>query len=203
MRHRKTTWKLGRTTAHRLSTLRNIAAGLFEHGQVVTTLPRAKAVQPFVEKIITLARRGDIHSRRLIAGRMGRDRKAFDWQYLHKDADEAERALVQRTGDAARAFFDIPESSKVERNRWGEIRKSPKLVKHIVDNIAPRYKDRAGGYTRIVKLGKRRVGDAGELVVIQFVGAEEGPEIGGNISTRRRIADKRTAFAAKAIKKPA
>lgn len=197
MRHRKKSWKLGRTTAHRLSTLRNIAVGLFEHGQVVTTLPRAKAVQPFVEKIVTLARRGDVHSRRLVTAKLGHDRKVFEWQYLHKRATEGERKLVQRTGDAARAFFDIPDSSKVERNRWGELRAAPKIVKHIFDNVAPRFKDRPGGYTRIVKLGKRRVGDAGELVLLQFVGAEDGPEIGGNISTRRRIADRRTAYAAK------
>jgi len=196
MRHRKASYKLGRTTAHRLSTLRNIAAALFEHGQITTTIPRAKAVQPMVEKIITLAKRGDIHARRLVIAKLGHDRKAFEWLYLHKDASEGERGIVQRQADFASQFFTIPDGSKVERDRWGDLRKCPKLVKHIFENIAPRYKDRAGGYTRIVKLGKHRIGDAGELCVIQFVGAEEGPEIGGNLSTRRRIADKRTAFAA-------
>lgn len=197
MRHRKAGYKLGRTTAHRASTLRNIAAGLFEHGQIVTTLPRAKAVRPFVEKIITLAKRGDVHSRRLVAAKLGRDRRAFDWLYLHKRADEKEREAVRKMTDRASAFFNIPDSSEVERNRWGDIRKSPRLVKHIFENIAPRYKDRPGGYTRIIKLGRRRVGDAGELCVLQFVGAEEGPEIGGNLSRRRRKADNRTAYAKK------
>jgi large subunit ribosomal protein L17 len=197
MRHRKAGYKLGRTTAHRSATLRNIAAGLFEHGQITTTIPRAKAVQPFVEKIVTLAKRGDIHSRRLVAAKMGRDRKAFEWLYTAKDADDAERAAVQRVADRAQAFFNIPDASTVERNRYGEIRKAPRLVKHIFENVAPRFKDRPGGYTRIVKLGRFRVGDGGELCVIQFVGAEEGPEIGGNLSRRRRAADKRTAFAKK------
>ena len=81
------------------------------------------------------------------------------------------------------------------------------LVRHIFENVAPRFKDRAGGYTRIVKLGKARIGDGGELCLIQFVGAEDGPEIGGRPSTRRRAADRRTAFAAKvrkaAAEKPA
>lgn len=202
MRHRKKTWKLGRTTAHRTSTLRNIATALFEHGQVVTTLPRAKAVQPMVEKIITIAKRGQsgparVHTRRLVTAKLGRDRKAFDWLYLAKDATDAERDTVRRASEAAQQFFTIPESSAVERNRYGELRKAPKIVKHIFDNIAPRYSDRPGGYTRIVKLGKRRIGDAGALCVLQFVGAEDGPEISGNLSQRRRAADKRTAFAAK------
>lgn len=201
MRHRKAGYKLGRTEAHRLSTLRNLAAGLFEHGQITTTIPKAKAVQPFVEKIITQAKRGDVHSRRLVASKLGGNRRAFEWLYLHKNADESERAVVQRQADFASSFFPIPDGSTVERNRWGDIRKAPRLVKHIFDNIAPRYKDRAGGYTRIVKLGKHRIGDAAELCVIQFVGSEEGPEIGGNLSTRRRTADKRTAFAAEARKK--
>lgn len=201
MRHRKAGFKLGRTTAHRASTLRNIAAGLFEHGQITTTLPRAKAVQPFVEKIVTLAKRGDIHSRRLVAAKLGRDRKAFHWLSVADPKDETERDSVKRVRERAEAFFPVPDDSTIERNRYGEFRKAPRLVKHIFENVAPRYKDRPGGYTRIVKLGRRRIGDGGELCVIQFVGAEEGPEIGGNISTRRRIADKRTAYAAEARKK--
>ena len=203
MRHRKASYKLGRTTAHRLSTLRNIASGLFEHGQIVTTIPRAKAVQPMVGKIITIAKNSidrperRVASRRLIASKLGGNKKAFSWMYLHKSATDAEKEQVQKLRDRAGAFFDVPETSTVERDRYGAVRKAPRLVKHIFDNVAPRFKERAGGYTRIVKLGRRRIGDAGELCVIQFVGSEEGPEIGGNLSTRRRTADKRTAFAAK------
>ncbi len=197
MRHRRAGYKLGRTTAHREAMIRNMAASLFEHGQVVTTIPKAKALQPFVEKIVTMAKRGDIHSRRLIASKLGGDRRGFEWLYLPKNASEAERGIVERQRDSAAAFFPIPDGDQVERNRYGELRKAPRLVRHIFENVAPRFSDRAGGYTRIVKLGKRRIGDAAEYCVIQFVGAEEGPEIGGNISNRRRIADKRTAYAAK------
>jgi large subunit ribosomal protein L17 len=193
-------YRLGRTTAHRTSTLRHIAAGLFEHGQVVTTIPKAKAVQPMVEKIVTLAKRGDLHARRLVLSKLGGDRRAFDWLYIAKDATDKEKESVTKLRDHAAQFFDVPESSAVERNRYGEIRKSPKLVKHIFEHVAPRFRDRPGGYTRIVKLGRHRVGDGTELCVIQFVGAEEGPEIGGKPSTRRRTADKRTAYAAKARK---
>ncbi len=201
MRHRKAGYKLGRTTAHRASTQRALLCGLFEHGQITTTIPRAKAVQPLAEKIITLAKRGDVHSRRLVAAKLGGDKRAFSWLYEPKGATEEEKARLSRLSKRATAFFPIPDSSTVERNRYGELRKSPRIVKHIFDNVAPRFKDRPGGYTRIVKLGRHRIGDAGELCVLQFVGAEEGPEIGGNLSTRRRIADKRTAYAAEARKK--
>lgn len=200
MRHRKAGYKLNRKTAHRQAMLRNMAVSLFEHGQIVTTLPKAKALQPMVERIVTIAKRGDIASRRLIESKLGGDRKTFEWLYLPKDATEAERGAVERQRDSASAFFTIPDGDQVERNRYGELRNAPKIVRHIVENVAPRFEDRAGGYTRIVKLGKRRVGDAAEYCVIQFVGAEEGPEIGGNISNRRRIADKRAAFAAKVRK---
>lgn len=200
MRHGRAGYRLGRTTAHRASTLRHIAAGLFEHGQVVTTIPKAKAVQPMVEKIVTLAKRGDLHARRLVIAKLGGDRSAFDWLYQAKDASDKEKEQVSKLRDHAAQFFDLPESSAVERNRYGELRKAPKLVKHIFEHVAPRFRDRPGGYTRIVKLGRHRIGDGTELCVIQFVGAEEGPEIGGKPSSRRRTADKRTAFAAKVRK---
>ena len=173
MRHRKAGYKLNRTPSHRQAMLRNMAAGLFEHGQITTTVPKAKALQPFVEKIITTAKRGDVHSRRLINAKLGHDRIMAD------------------------------NEDNLTRNRYGELKKGPKLVKHIVDEVAPKFANRAGGYTRIVKLGMNRVGDQAELCVIQFVGNEDGPEIGGAPSTRRRIADRRTAFAAKVRKEGA
>lgn len=197
MRHRKAGYKLGRTTAHRKAMLRNMAASLFEHGQIVTTVPKAKAVQPFVERIVTKAKRGDLHARRQVIAMLGQDRKAFAWSYLPKQASDAERERVEQQRERAEAFFDIPDASGVERNRYGELRKAPRLVKHIFDNVAPRFQDRQGGYTRIVKLGYRRLGDGTPLCVLQFVGAEEGPEVGGKPGTRRRRADRRTAYAAR------
>lgn len=201
MRHGRAGYRLGRTTAHRLSTLRNLAAGLFEHGQITTTIPKAKAVQPFVEKIITAAKKGDLASRRRVIARLGRDRVGFDWLYLPKDASPKEKEQVAKLRSFTEGFFELPKPQAgkelVERNRYGELRKAPKLVKHIFENVAPQFADRPGGYTRIVKLGRHRIGDGSELCILQFVGNEEGPEIGGRPSTRRRIADKRTAYAAK------
>lgn len=200
MRHRKAGYKLGRTTAHRTATLRNLAAAAFEHGQIVTTIPKAKAVQPMVERIVTLAKKGDLASRRRVIAILGRDRQGFDWMYVSKKAGDAEREQVEKLRERASAFFPIPDTEKVERNRYGELRAAPKLVKHIFENVAPRFSDRAGGYTRVIKLGRHRIGDGTELALLQFVGAEEGPEIGGRPSTRRRTADRRTAFAAKVRK---
>lgn len=200
MRHRRAGSRLTRTASHRDSMLRNMAASLFEHGQITTTIPKAKAVQPFVEKIITDAKKGDLASRRRVIAKLGHDRMAFEWMFLPKNATDAEKEHVKNLREFREGFFDLPKSEEVERNRYGELRKAPKLVKHIFERVATRFADRAGGYTRIVKLGRHRIGDAAELCVLQFVGNEEGPEIGGKPSTRRRTADKRTAFAAKVRK---
>ncbi|MCR9074885.1 MAG: 50S ribosomal protein L17 [bacterium] len=197
MRHRKAGFKLGRTAAHRQAMLRNMAASLFEHGQITTTVTKAKALQPFVEKIVTKAKRGDLHARRQVISMLGGDRNAFAWSYVAKNATDEEREAVEEQREFVEGFFDIPDIEEIERNRYGELRKAPKLARHIFENVGPRFEDRAGGYTRIVKLGRHRLGDAAELCVIQFVGNEEGPEIGGHPSGRRRQADKRTAFAAK------
>lgn len=203
MRHRKAGYKLNRTTAHRQAMLRNMAASLFEHGQITTTIPKAKALQPLVEKIVTKAKRGDLHARRRVISMLGADRYAFAWSYIAKNATEEDREKIESQREFTSGFFDIPDAGQVERNRYGELRKAPRLVRHIFENVAPRFADRAGGYTRIVKLGRHRLGDAAELCVIQFVGNEEGPEIGGRPSTRRRQADRRTAFAAKLRKNTA
>ena len=197
MRHRKAGFKLGRTRTHRQAMLRNMAASLFEHGQIVTSVPKAKALQPFVEKIVTKAKKGDLHSRRQVIAMLGRDRTAFEWLYTPKNADEADKERIAAQRERTEKFFDIPSGDQVERNRYGELRKAPRLVRHIFENVAPRFQDRQGGYTRIVRIGYHRLGDATEMCVIQFVGAEEGPEIGGNPSRRRRQADKRAAFNAK------
>ena len=190
MRHRVYGKKLSRDSEHRRAMLRNLAAGLFEHGEITTTLPKAKAVQPFVERIITIAKQGTFRARRMIAARLN-DRKIHAWV--------ADPNVPDARKDSP--YFDLPDASEIEFNRYGEVRKAPGLVRHIVTNIAPMFAETEGGYTRIIKLGRRRLGDAAELVMLQLVGREEGPEIGGGTSGRRRQADRRTAFAAK-FKKP-
>jgi large subunit ribosomal protein L17 len=117
MRHHKRGRKLGRPTGHRLALLSNLAVSLIEHEQIVTTLPKAKDLRPIVEKLVTLAKRGDLHSRRLAAA---------------------------------------------------ELRNNIPTVKKLFETIGPRYKDRAGGYTRVMKAGFR-YGDSAARAVIEFV----------------------------------
>lgn len=174
MRHAVAGFKLGRDTEHRRAMFRNLAAALFQHGQITTTLPKAKAVQPFVEKLITLARRGSLHARRQALAELG-DRYLVD--VVNGDEDGAD----------------------VERDRHGKVIEAPKLISKLFDEIGPRFADRPGGYTRIVQLSNYRIGDAGDLVVLQLVGEEEegGPRVRGRYSRRRQKQDNRTAFAAK------
>ena len=172
MRHRMAGFKLGRDTEHRTALFRNLAAAVFTHGQITTTIPKAKAVKPFVEKLITLAKKGDLASRRRAVKLL------------------QERVMVKGDDDEA-----------VDRNKFGEIRKkkksTPMLTKHLFDEIGPRYADRDGGYTRIIRLSRHRLGDGGQLCVLQLVGEEDGPQVSGQYSRRRDKANKRMEFAAK------
>ncbi len=186
MRHRVFGRKLNRDSEHRRAMLRNQAAGLFEHGQIETTLAKAKAVQPFVERIVTIAKEGSLRARRQIEAKLN-DRRIHGWV--------ADPNVPDSRKD--NAYFALPDADDIEFNRYGELRKAPRLVQHIMTKVAPMYADREGGYTRIVKLGKHRLGDGADLVLLQLVGREEGPQIGGGTSGRRRQADRRTAFAAR------
>ncbi len=171
MRHRIAGYKLGRDTEHRTAMRRNMAIALLTHGQITTTLPRAKSLQPMVERLITHAKKGDLASRRRVLSQLGDP-------ILIKGADDPD----------------------VNRNKYGELKSGPKLVKHLFESIAPKYADRKGGYTRIVKLGTHRIGDGGDLCVLQLVGNEEGPQVKGSHSRRREKANKRMDFAAKVRK---
>lgn len=186
MRHRIYGKQLNRTSAHRTAMMRNLAAGLFEHGQIETTMPKAKLVQGFAEKLITLAKDKSLHTRRQLERKIN-DRNIFAWADDPQVPDERK----------AEAFFEVPAEGDIKRNRYGDLKKSPRLVEHLLEKVAPMFEGRDGGYTRIVKLDKHRLGDGTDLVLLQLVGREEGPQVGGGTSSRRKQADKRTAFAAK------
>lgn len=117
MRHRRSRHKLSRDSAHRRSLLQNLSKQLIEHERIRTSQAKAKAVRPEVERMITLAKRGDLHARRRLLQKLGQDKFT-----VHK----------------------------------------------LVEEIAPRYEDRPGGYTRITKLGPRR-SDSTEMVYIELV----------------------------------
>jgi large subunit ribosomal protein L17 len=127
MRHRKAGRKLGRNPAHRLALLRNLANALFTHERIVTTVSKAKALRPFAERLITLAKRGTLHARRLVIARLGKKPLATDKP------------------------------------------KYRSVVEKLFKEIGPRYKDRPGGYTRILKLSQFRVNDGAPLAIIELV----------------------------------
>ena len=129
MRHAKSGRKLNRTASHRKAMFANMAAALIKHEQIVTTLPKAKDLRPIAEKLITLAKRGDLHARR---------------QAMSKIRDE----------DQVKKLFAV---------------------------LGERYKERNGGYTRVLKAGFR-YGDSAPMAVIEFVdrdpsarGQDSGP----------------------------
>jgi len=169
MRHRVAGFKLGRDTEHRRALWRNLAVALFTLGQITTTVPKAKSVKPFVEKLITAARTGDLASRRRVIAQL------------------QDRIIVKGDNDDA-----------VTRNKYGEVLSGPRVVKKLFDEIAPRYADRSGGYTRIIRTGKHRIGDGSDLCVLQLVGQEaSGPQVSGQYSRRRDKANHRMEVAAR------
>src|SRR5213083_2837899 len=117
MRHQKTRHKLSRSASHRKALLANLCVEVIDHERIKTTEAKAKAVKPEVEKLITLAKRGDQHARRQAMARLGQDKF---------------------------------------------------VVYKLFEEIAPRYADRNGGYTRILKLGPRQ-SDATEMVFLELV----------------------------------
>ena len=137
MKHNITQRKLNRTTAHRKALLINLSNALIKHEQITTTLPKAKELRPFVEKIITLGKNGDLTSRR-------------------------------------KAISILHDTTNINK---------------IFDIIADRYKERSGGYTRIVKIGNR-FGDNAPTAIIELVdrdedakGKDSGPIIEKKISS--------------------
>jgi len=138
MRHRVAHRKLGRVTAHRIAMLRNQATALLRYEHLTTTVPRAKELRPFVERIITIAKRG-------IAPGDGRSRATeADGRVL-----TARRVVMQDLQDR-------------------------EVVRKLFDTIAPRFAERPGGYTRLLRVGYRK-GDSAEVAQVELVGSEFNP----------------------------
>ncbi|MBL8181065.1 MAG: 50S ribosomal protein L17 [Blastocatellia bacterium] len=157
MRHLKAHRKLGRTTEHRMSMLRNMATSLInapkEH--IVTTVPKAKELRPFVEKAITLAKKAQ--------GLSAEDQKTRG-VHLRRQAAAFFHA-GNSTFKAAQSRF---RGKKGEEKTPIERTAGVKAVQRLFNELGARYKDRNGGYTRIIKLGRRQ-GDNAEMAVIELV----------------------------------
>ena len=135
MRHRVAGRHLNRTSSHRLAMRRNIVSSLFEHETISTTMPKAKEVRGFAEKLITLAKKGDLASRR--------------------------RAIALLNN---RAIYKEENGNNIQVGT---------VIGKLFSELGPRYLDRPGGYTRIIRLPKRRLGDNGQLVLLQLVGQDD------------------------------
>jgi large subunit ribosomal protein L17 len=140
MRHRRAGYKLNRNATHRLALYRNLALALFRHERIITTVEKAKAVRPFVEKLITLARKATLepekalHARRLVLSRLGTPSNA-----------EVKPAFEEAEAD------------------------DRKVIVKLFTELGPRFKDRPGGYTRIVKRHERRLGDGGKTAFLELL----------------------------------
>jgi large subunit ribosomal protein L17 len=157
MRHRKRGRHLNRNAAHRRSLFRNLSRALITHEHIVTTLPKAKELRPFVEKLITLAKRAD----QIVKDAAGKG-----------EAEEKKagiRALHLRR--QAMALLGPTHGTEI----WNKQDKSTgdTVLKKLFREIGPRFADRPGGYTRVLKQHYRRLGDAGATAVIELLKAGE------------------------------
>lgn len=148
MRHRVAHRKLGRVTEHRIAMLRNQATALLRHEHLTTTVPRAKELRPYVERLITIAKRG------LADG-------TADARELNA------RRLVMR---------DVQDRE---------------VVGKLFDTIAPRFAGRAGGYTRLLRIGYRK-GDSAEVAQVELVGSEFNPRAKAEAEAKTETAKPKT-----------
>lgn len=179
MRHLRHFYRLNRTAEHRLALRRNLAQNMIEHGQIRTTLIKAKNLKPYMEKIITLAVRlrksreaGDqaaaLRARRQLHGLLG-ERSIIPKEHLE---------AYTEMSDAARDKSVRMVSGR--RYRTGEPRgrlafTAESVTHRLIEKVAARFEDRPGGYTRLIRLAARRLGDHSQLAILQFVGQEEAP----------------------------
>src|SRR6266702_3662875 len=180
MRHLKAHRKLGRTTEHRISMLRNLATSLINSRdeRIVTTLPKAKELRPFVERAITLSRHA--------AG-------------LEGDASEARALHLRRQ---AAAFFHSGNFRRATATRRGQTlpprTAGVAALRRLFDELGERFKDRPGGYTRIIKMG-RRSGDGAELAIIELVANAREKEAQSSVRKRARESSKKKTTDSKVV----
>jgi large subunit ribosomal protein L17 len=174
MRHRRRGRKLGRNPNHQRALLRNLASALILterdaeddenkpkiKGRIITTLPKAKEVRPLVERCITIARRAlpSLEEARRYETQAERDTEAWkSW----------------RSGDQWRNWSKAMAPVVTARRRCRVLLGDKQAVKVLFETIAPRFAERNGGYTRILRLAKPRLGDAGPRAILEFVGEHD------------------------------
>lgn len=149
MKHRMKGRRLGRSPSHRTALMRNMAARLFAHGKIITTEAKAKELRPFAEKVITVAKKAALELEKSQA-ESGEEQRAARARSLHH-----RRRLIQLLGGKKR--LDV-QGTPVDI-----------VGEKLIDELGPRYKDRPGGYTRIIKRTQRRLGDAAPTAILALV----------------------------------
>ena len=176
MRHRRKGRVLGRSPSHQRALLRNLASALMltereleagepgnpkVAGRIVTTLAKAKEVRPLVERCVTIAKRGLEAADQAREFGSAADRDSADWKKWRQS--EAWGRWARAMAPAVRA-----------RRRVVQLLGDKQAARILFERIAPRFTDRPGGYTRILKLATPRLGDAGPRAILEFVGGGSG-----------------------------
>ncbi len=158
MNHRRKGRKLNRNASHRLALFRNLTRSLITHERIRTTTPKAKELRPFIEKLITLAKKAALLTEQAASTSDEAAKKALLAQALHlRRQAMAKLGPMHGTG-----IYD--KKSNLEEDRTTNT-----VLKKLFNVIGPRFKDRNGGYTRVLKLAIRRLGDAGEQAIIELL----------------------------------
>jgi large subunit ribosomal protein L17 len=158
MNHRRRGRKLNRNASHRLALFRNLSRALIMHETIRTTLPKAKELRPFVEKLITFAKNAAVLNDQISATTDEATIKALKAKVLH-----LRRQAAAKLGPMAGTGLYDKQNDQVDEPTVNTV------LKKLFTTIGPRYKTRPGGYTRVMKLHERRLGDAGSIAVIQLM----------------------------------
>jgi large subunit ribosomal protein L17 len=185
MRHGVAGRKLNRTTEHRLALRRNLVQSLIEHGRVRTTLPKAKEMRAFAEQLITIAIRGTLADRQRATALLC-DRSIIPAEnradYDSMSDAKREKVLRSRSGRRYRASVTRP----------GVKFTAESVIHRLFNTVAPDMKRRneakgcTGGYTRMIKLADRRIGDGSWLAVVELVGESDEPRPKSKAKTERK-----------------
>jgi large subunit ribosomal protein L17 len=162
MRHLRRTAKLGRTGSHRNAMLANLVCSLIKHKRITTTLAKAKATRPVAEKLLTLGKRAQVAIEAASGSNDEMQKAIAVAENVH-----CRRLAAARLRQQARTFFKGSKANpgKIQRELF---RENEDVVHILFDKIAPLFKDRPGGYTRILKLGVRR-GDVAQMAILEWV----------------------------------
>jgi large subunit ribosomal protein L17 len=164
MRHRKAGRHLGRSTGHRLALYRNLMTELFRHERIKTTEAKARAVRPLAERLVTKARKG--RPERVVELAKQRDVKTLSAWFNPRRAEQL-IALADQDEEDALARMAGEMALHARRQVLAELTDKD-IANKLVDEIAPRFEERPGGYTRMFKLGAR-AGDSAKMALLELV----------------------------------